>query len=273
MKVYANFVEPKRFEQKFQDLSHIDFSFFFEYKPTLEELAQNEVNIFVCEEPNEYFGLHDWIIQNHQKFSLVLSWDERVLRSCSNSKLLLFGESWLDDGTDRITKKRTKKFEVSHLTGKKLLSYGHALRHQIYNRQNEITVPIKFHQSVGTMNTFADNISGKDFILGESMFSICIENTAHNNYFTEKITDCVLMKTVPIYWGCTNIAEHYDERGIIQFRGEDDAINLINKLTEDDYHRMLPYVEANYKRAFEYKNFLSRIKDNLIEIFKYNGIL
>jgi len=36
-------------------------------------------------------------------------------------------------------------------------------------------------------------------------FSIAIENCIEENYFTEKITDCVLTDTTPIYFGCPNI--------------------------------------------------------------------
>lgn len=272
MKIYSNFVEPRRFELKFQELSHIDFQFFFEYRPTDIELAQSDVNIFACEEPNEYFGNHDWIIQNHERFSLVLSWDERVLRKCPNSQLLIYGESWLDDGTDRITKPRQKKFEISHLRGAKANSYGHWLRHQIFNRQDEITIPKKFHATVEPFKVFQDNINGKDFILGESMFSVIIENTSHNNYFTEKLTDCILMKTIPIYWGCSNINMYYNPEGMHQFRSDDQAINIINNLTPEEYEAMLPAVEENYRKAFEYKNYITRIKNQIIELFAYNNI-
>lgn len=274
MKIYSNFIDSKRFENKFKELSNIDFSFFCEYRPTTEELSENNINVFCCScEPNEYFGNHDWIIQNHEKFSLVLTWSERVLRKCPNSQLLIFGDSWLDDGTDRITRKREKKFEVSHLQGAKLLSYGHSLRHVIYNRQDEIIIPKKFYKTVEPFKVFQDNINGKDFILGESMFSVVIENSSHNNYFTEKITDCILMKTVPIYWGCSNIDRYYNTNGMFLFKSDDQAINIINSLTPGDYEDLLPIIEENYKRAWEYKNFVSRIKNNLIDLFKYNGIM
>lgn len=273
MKIYSNFVDPKRFELKFQELSNINFSFFFEHRPTIEQLAENEINIFACEEPNEYFGNHDWIMQNYDKFSLVLGWSEQILRKCSNAQLLIYGESWLDDGTDRIIKNRKKIFEISHLRGAKLNSYGHSLRHMIFNRQDEIIIPKKFHATVEPFKVFQDNINGKDFILGESMFSVIIENTSHNNYFTEKMTDCMLMKTIPIYWGCSNIEQYYNPKGMFLFRSPDESINIINSLTPEKYYEMLPYIKENYKRAYEYKNYITRIKNQLVELFKYNNII
>jgi hypothetical protein len=105
------------------------------------------------------------------------------------------------------------------------------------------------------------------------MFSLCIENNSHNGYFTEKITDCILNKTIPIYWGCKNIDEFYNEKGIIKFTSADEAISIINNLTENDYNDRLKYIEENYNKAFEYKDYINTIKSKIVEIFTYNKIM
>jgi len=40
-------------------------------------------------------------------------------------------------------------------------------------------------------------------------YSLCMENSRHKNYFTEKFTDAILCWTIPIYWGCSNIDEYF----------------------------------------------------------------
>lgn len=40
-------------------------------------------------------------------------------------------------------------------------------------------------------------------------YSLCVENSCYDNYFTEKITDCLLSWTIPIYFGCTNIDKYF----------------------------------------------------------------
>ena len=45
-------------------------------------------------------------------------------------------------------------------------------------------------------------------ILDSSRYSLCIENSQQPNYFTEKITDCILSLCIPIYWGCPNISNY-----------------------------------------------------------------
>ena len=105
------------------------------------------------------------------------------------------------------------------------------------------------------------------------MFSLCIENSIHPGYFTEKITDCILHKTIPIYWGCPDISEYYNSNGFIIFNTSDEAINIINNLTPDDYFNRLEFIEENYNKAFEYKDYIKTIKNKIIEIFKHNNIL
>lgn len=47
--------------------------------------------------------------------------------------------------------------------------------------------------------------------MGDYKFSIAIENTSTPDYWTEKIADCFLSYTVPLYFGATNI-DHYFPR-------------------------------------------------------------
>jgi hypothetical protein len=57
--------------------------------------------------------------------------------------------------------------------------------------------------------------SSKIEIFETYMFSIVIENSRQIHYFTEKIIDCLLTKTIPIYYGCPNISDYFDTSGWI----------------------------------------------------------
>lgn len=46
-------------------------------------------------------------------------------------------------------------------------------------------------------------------------YSVAIENTSCKNYWTEKISDCYLSWTMPIYFGCTNILDYFPEKSMI----------------------------------------------------------
>ena len=104
------------------------------------------------------------------------------------------------------------------------------------------------------------------------MFHLAVENTQNLNYFTDKIVDAFLTNTVPIYWGCPNIGDFFDERGMIILDSEEDFISLVNNLTEEDYYSRKKYMEDNYNRAIYYAEVFMRINSILEEIVKLNDL-
>ena len=104
------------------------------------------------------------------------------------------------------------------------------------------------------------------------MFHLSIENVQYDNWFTEKIVDAFLSKTVPIYWGCPNIENFFDKRGIYTFSSKEELLHLINSLTEDDYNSKLEYIKSNYNSAIYWKSYYDRLIEILKEIFTLNNI-
>lgn len=51
----------------------------------------------------------------------------------------------------------------------------------------------------------------KEIGIRDYKYSIAIENSSQKNYFTEKILDCLLLWSIPIYWGCPNISSFFPE--------------------------------------------------------------
>jgi hypothetical protein len=278
MNIFSTFIKPEKFHNGLKDLSHVNFSLFYDVRPTEKQLSLSPLNVLIVSEPNEYFGNHDWAVANKDYFSLILSWSDKVLKHCENSSFLVYGESWFDDthifeqGTTNA-KKREKEFSVSFLRGNKLQSIGHVIRHEIFSRQEEIKVPKQFWTHLGDLNDFSTMKDTKEESFGKYQFSICIENNSREGYFTEKITDCILCKTIPIYYGCSNIGQFYNTEGIIQFQNADQAIKFINNLTPEYYTSRLSVIEENYQRAFVYRDYIQTINKTLTNIFKENNII
>jgi hypothetical protein len=105
------------------------------------------------------------------------------------------------------------------------------------------------------------------------MFGVAIENTQHNGYFTEKILDCFLQKTIPIYWGCSDITDVFDPKGIITFTSVDDAIRKINKLDKEYYWSRQSVIDENYSRALQYVDYEQNVYNKIEEIFKFNKVI
>lgn len=59
--------------------------------------------------------------------------------------------------------------------------------------------------------------------LAQYRYSLAVENSQIPNYFTEKITDCFLAFTKPIYWGCPNISEYFPPESYAVVKGKTPA--------------------------------------------------
>ena len=269
MKLKVKHIDSERLRGKLSHLAELDLSIFVDDVPTQEELSS--INVLVLQEPNEYFGLHDFALKNKHIFSLILTWDDILLNQCDNAVLMPFGHTWFKP--EQYNKNHIKKFQTSHLCGKLLKTYGHSLRHELLNRQNEIKNPIKFFDVYGDRYNIEEARKGKEEVFGDSMFGVAIENTSHRGYFTEKILDCFLLKTIPIYWGCSNISDFFNPEGMIQVRNVDDMIYVINSIDESYYTSRKEIIEQNWKTAQDFVDYEQNIANRITEIFKHNNLI
>ena len=53
-----------------------------------------------------------------------------------------------------------------------------------------------------------------------------MENCKSPGYFSEKIIDCLIQGTIPIYWGDPTISSYFNMKGIINFNNIDEIANL-----------------------------------------------
>jgi hypothetical protein len=269
MKVFTKFYKPEDFTSISKELRDISWSLFVDDIPKTQD-DFSELNVLVLLEPNEYFGLHDWAIQNKHLFSLILTWSDKVLNNCENALFLPFGTTWLTP--EQYEKNYEKKFQVSHVRGNLLKTYGHMLRHEYHDRVNELKIPHKSWETAGIREKIETCAIAKCELFGDAQFGVCIENTSHRGYFTEKIMEMFLFKTIPVYWGCSNIIDFFRPEGIITFTSIDDAIYQLNNLDESYYNDRLDIINENYNRALQYINYEQSIVDNITEIFILNEI-
>ena len=99
------------------------------------------------------------------------------------------------------------------------------------------------------------------------MFSIVIENSKEDYYFTEKLTDCLLSGTIPIYWGCPSIGDFFNIKGMIIFDTLDELKEILNNLTIEKYKSMELYIKENFEKAKEYNEYKIN-EDEIIKLFK-----
>jgi hypothetical protein len=84
-------------------------------------------------------------------------------------------------------------------------------------------------------------------VIYQSMFNICIENSMERNYITEKIKDCFITMTLPIYIGCPNISDYFNLDGIIIAKDWRHILDICNNLSENDYYSRMDAMVDNFK--------------------------
>ena len=258
------------FRGKMEHLKDVPFTLFVDDIPQVQE-DLSEINVLVLQEPNEYFGIHDWAIANKHYFSVILTWDEKVLNNCDNAMFLPFGHTWFRK--EHYEKTYNKNFQVSHLAGALNKTYGHSLRHELTARENELKIPTNFYKTYGSRSDINDARKGKVEVFGGSQFGVAIENTNHRGYFTEKILDLFLLKTIPIYWGCSNIGDFFNKDGIIQVQNVDDIITKSHLIIEDFYYLKKDIIEENYQKSLNYVDYEQNIVAIITSLFTENEIL
>lgn len=226
------------------------------------------------------------IINNYFQYDLILTTDKDVLDNVPNSVLFPYGTTWLNKSKHHIDSVGTfdksilkeidkKTFNVSFVTTGRRNKEGYELRHSIWNNRDNIKIPTLFYSSTRdrtdifnySSTTHNGLLPNDDKInLFKSQFSIAIESTREQFYFTEKLIDCLLTKTVPVYWGATDIDQFFDTRGFIIINDYEDFLIKINEINENTYESLKPYIDYNFEKAKQYgQSFFSRIEDKIKE--------
>ena len=87
-----------------------------------------------------------------------------------------------------------------------------------------------------------------------------MENATYPNMFTEKITDCFMTGTIPIYYGISNIGDYFDTNGIItlndDFKIEDLSFELYQSKIESVEKNLHLAIDLLVAEDYIYKNFI-----------------
>ena len=183
-------------------------------------------------------NLYEWVKNNinylKRNFILVFTHDVELANYSDIFALVqCSGKSFIDNG--EIYEKIKL---VSMIASNKIMCDEHIFRQQMINKfSNQCD-----HYGRG-FNELVNKVDG----LKDYCFSITIENATYSNMFTEKITDCFMTGTIPVYYGIKNIGDFFNTDGIIML----DNNFKIEDLSFELYNSKLDAVKDNFKRANE----------------------
>ena len=207
----------------------------------------------------------DNIIKYHKAYDKIITSNPIILEKCSNARFMIYGTTWLNksnhhpDSFGKFTEELgqlKKNFSLSMVCGSLSGKSGYNLRHIIFQNQNRINVPKRFYSSTRFVIPGVPTLPNDDKInLFYSMYSIAIESTQEKNYISEKLIDCLITKTIPVYWGCPNVSDFFD---ISYWLNIEDLLNF--NFTEEYYNNNIEKINKNFEEAKKYcKNIFERI--------------
>lgn len=196
-------------------------------------------------EPRAINGsIYKHIENNNYGLEKILTYDKSLLDLSDRFEFYPHCGCWIQPENQMVYDK-TKL--VSIIASQKQQTIGHRLRHESINIAKESNV------SLDVFGRGYTPVTHKIDALKDYAFTIVIENSKTDYYFTEKLIDAFMTGTVPIYWGCPSIGNFFNLGGVLVFDDLNTLLFHLNNLSLDKYNTMLEAVKENFEKA---KNFL-----------------
>lgn len=191
--------------------------------------------------------IHQAILNNKdRRVDLLLTWDEELLKLPYARFCPVTDSSQWTGCTEEDFKVYPKTKLLSSITSNKVMIPGHIVRLNFID---------KIKDRLDLYGRGFKEIENKLEGLKDYMFSVTIENGTSTNCFTEKIQDCFLTGTIPIYYGPKNIGEFFNTDGILIFHTQEELDSILDSLNEDLYYSKMEAIISNYNKAFSYPTF------------------
>lgn len=138
----------------------------------------------------------------------------------------------------------------------------------LWNRH--IFFPYTFYKKY-IKRVYKGYVEDKITIMSQYKFAICFENEISSGWITEKIFDCFLAGTIPIYYGAPNITDYIPADCFIDFRKFKDYKELKNylfMLTDEDIDEykknILNYYKSGRFMQFSKEGFADKILHSIV---------
>ncbi|QPM92138.1 glycosyltransferase family 10 domain-containing protein [Pseudooceanicola algae] len=190
----------------------------------------------MVQEPRVIHGHHRrWLRLSARKFFRVISHDRGLVDGLANGIFVPFGTTWVSDWK---TRDLTKTGMSSLIASAKRSQEGHRLRHEVVDWAAGQGIDLQ--AMGGGYAPFDQKADG----LAPYRYSVVIENAREPDYFSEKLVDAMLCLTVPIYWGCPNIADYIPTGGMVICDDINDIQTALRGMSVADYGARLPALMA-----------------------------
>jgi glycosyltransferase involved in cell wall biosynthesis len=177
-------------------------------------------------------GVFDWMIEGHDDYAKIFTHyifndDPRYI--ATQTCLPWHVNKTYDELRSAAMPEKTKT--LSWITTNKTTFPGHKERMCFYEGlkgDRDLNIDIYGYG--------IRDIEDKWDALAPYKYSLAVENSSSENYWTEKLADCFLSYTLPIYYGCTNLEKYFPENSFIRIDINDykQSREIIENLVHED---------------------------------------
>lgn len=218
----------------------------------------------VLEYPKGYYRQFGTVITNQEE---IFSYKDTSVIHTHTFLPWYVGMTWENDHSNRITlnyndiknanPEKTKLISV--VSSFKTFSGGHVARRRFVNKLIE-----RYGDKLDVFGEKVNDFCDKWDVTAPYKYQIVIENCRNKNYWTEKIGDCFLSNTYPIYFGCNNINDYFNEKSYteIDIHNPEKAMEIIDDvINEDLFSKRQSELQQSKLKVLDNYNMFNRLAE------------
>jgi hypothetical protein len=214
-------------------------------------------------------GEYMWLQQGFEAFSRIITPDMTLTapRFVHDSLALPWHVSKSYDELISLKRPDGKPRGISWITSNKENRHGHQLRMKFLKAMQG---QLNFDLYGRGFNPIEDKFSG----IYPYSYTLAIENYSGAYYWTEKLSDCFLSWSMPIYYGCTNIETYFPRESYIKIdiaKPEEAAETINNAVNERLWEKHLDAIEQSRNMVLQKYQFFPYMVDRIKEDMEQSG--
>ena len=174
------------------------------------------------------------------------------------------GKSLIDYDTFKNMPTPDKPKLISVIGSNKAFTQGHLDRIRFVERLKEY-----YGDKIDVFGRGYNGFEDKWSVIAPYKYHIVIENSSTKYYWTEKLSDCFMGETYPIYYGCTNADDYFskDSFTAIDINNFDECVRIIDRLIADNVYdkskSLLKECKQLVLEDYNMFNYLASVMDNM----------
>ena len=236
--------------------------------PDTESVICSQDNVWALMQEPYIPGVFEWMVEGHDQYKHVFT--HCIKGKFKRNKYIQCQPAlpWhVNKSYDELRKAKIpeKKKSLSWITSNLTSFPGHKLRMEFLAHLQSWNIPIDVYGK--GINFIEDKWVG----LSPYRYSLAIENSTGPDYWSEKLADCFLSWTIPIYFGCTNLEDYFPAQSFVRIdiKQPEAALKTISALlASDNWEARLPALEEARNLVLDRYQFFPQMKSLLEQYYR-----